>query len=284
MTKDIPRCKRVLSRDEFFRLKGIHDVNPWLAYENVLGLYELWDLTTNEVQKELVEFLISHFNYIDSDILREACKDLVYHIENIWNLSPSNTLITAICDNAEPDGSQYILQAMKNKFSSKWGSCLYNSITTTAHKVKSHSNLVIIDDFIGTGSKVSRKVKYVKKVFSSNNITDIRIYVCTIAAMKFSEKQFMHSVEDLYSHIWLLKGISEMAPEDKKERYISEMLSLESKLSWKDKQHNLYSLGYKQSETLFSIESTNVPNNVFPIFWWKHLAYGNERSTILRRL
>ena len=101
---------------------------------------------------------------------------------------------------------------------------------------------------------------------------------------KFSEKQFMHSVEDLYSHIWLLKGISEMAPEDKKERYISEMLSLESKLSWKDKQHNLYSLGYKQSETLFSIESTNVPNNVFPIFWWKHLAYGNERSTILRRL
>ena len=57
MTKDIPRCKRVLSRDEFFRLKGIHDFNPWLAYENVLGLYELWDLTTNEVQKELVHFL-----------------------------------------------------------------------------------------------------------------------------------------------------------------------------------------------------------------------------------
>lgn len=283
--KTIPRCKTVLSRDDFFRLKNIHDDNPWLAYENVLGLYELWNLTSNEEQKELLEFLIENFSYVDSDEFREACKAIANQIEIVWNLSPENTIVTAICDNVEPDGSQYLVQALKNKLSSgKWKKGLYNAITNAVYNVSDNENFVIVEDFIGTGNKVDRKIRYVLNTLLQRNISGVNIFVCSLAAMNFSSKRIEPLVKDLYSCKWLFKGISELAPEDKKEVYTREMLNLEQHLKFVGKQRKRYSFGYEKSETLFSVESTNVPNNVFPIFWWRLLDSGIEREPILRRL
>lgn len=285
MTRKIPRCKRILPREEFFRLKDIHDDNPWLAYENVLGLYELWNLTENENQKELLEFLIQKFSYVDSDDLRNACKAIADQIENVWQLSSENTIITAICDNAEPDGSQFLVQALKNKLSSgNWKKKLFNAITTAAHTVNGNTNIVIIDDFIGTGDKVARKIKYIQETLNRRNVVGINLYVCSLATMNFSREKLLPLVKGLFSYIWLSKGISELAPEDKREVYTLEMLNMEKHLKFAGKQRQKYSFGYGQSETLFSIDSTNVPNNVFPIFWWKLIEPGVEREPILRRL
>ena len=129
----IPRSQNLMTREEFMRLKTMHDNNPWLAYENVNGLYELWEIADNDVQKELLEFLIDNFSYVGSDKFREACKSIAYQIESEWELSPQNTIITAICDNFEPDGSQFLLQAIKNKLFGGWKDALYNAITTAAH-------------------------------------------------------------------------------------------------------------------------------------------------------
>ena len=41
---------------------------------------------------------------------------------------------------------------------------------------------------------------------------------------------------------------------------------------------------YKESESLFNLESYNVPNNVFPIFWWPQLKDNNYHKTLFRRL
>lgn len=280
----IPRCKETLSRDEFYRLKNIHDENPWLAYENVLGFYELWKLTENEEQKELLEFLIENFSYVDLGKLREACKLIANQVENVWQLSPENTIVTAICDNAKPDGSQFFLQAMKNEYSFEWRNSFYNAITNAVYEVKEHSNLVVIDDFIGTGNKVDRKITYVQNTLLSRGVADIRIYVCSLAAMGFSKERISKLANDLYSYLWLSKGIAELAPVEKKDAYNQEMLKLEQHLKMTERQRKLLSLGYEQSETLFSMASINVPNNVFPIFWWNFLDSGIERKPILRRL
>lgn len=284
MVREIPRCKKLLSRDEFFRLKNIHDESPWIAYENVLGLYELWELTDCENQKELLEFLISKFSYVDSDGVRDACKAIANQIQSVWELSSDNTIITAICDNTDPDGSQYILQAMKNKFSSNWRNSFYNAITNAVHKVKCGFNLVIIDDFIGTGNTVARKVKYVRKTLDGLGIEGVSIYVCSLAAMNFSKNVVANVVKDSYSYMYLYKGISELAPEAKRGAYTTEMNALEAHLYWSRNKRKIFSFGYEKSETLFSLETTNVPNNVFPIFWWPLLNPGVDRSTILRRL
>lgn len=280
----IPRCRNIVSREEFFRLKNIHDESPWLAYENVLGLYDLWELTDNESQKELLEFLISRFSYVDSEGVREACKSIANEIEKVWELSSDNTIITAICDNSDPDGSQYMIQAMKNKFSANWRNSFFNAITNAVHKVEHGFNLVIIDDFIGTGNTVARKVKYVQKTLEECGVDGVSIYVCSLAAMDFSRNVVAGVVKDSYSYMYLHKGISELAPASKRTSYTGAMHALEAHLHWSRNKRKTFSFGYERSEALFSLETTNVPNNVFPIFWWPYVKPGVDRATILRRL
>ena len=160
----------------------------------------------------------------------------------------------------------------------------YNAITNAVYAVKDNANLVIIDDFIGSGNKVLNKVSYVQRTLLAKGIKDVNIYVCSLAAMIFSKPQLTSIVNNVYSYMWLNKGITELAPEDKRMLYVKEMLALESHLLWAKNVKKKYSFGYKQSETLFSIMSTNVPNNVFPIFWWRYLRPNKMREPILRRL
>ncbi|GAL00777.1 hypothetical protein JCM19314_1814 [Nonlabens ulvanivorans] len=45
-----------------------------------------------------------------------------------------------------------------------------------------------------------------------------------------------------------------------------------------------FSLGWGKSETLYSWESFNLPNNNFPIFWWNKYVDGGTRNTVFNRL
>ena len=282
---NLPRSKYVFEQDDLLRLMDIHRRHPWLTYENPAGLEELWHISGQSAEdKELIEFLIDKFHYVDSNMLREACKSIVHHIEYIWGLLPENTIVSALCDNTEPDGSQYLVQSMKNKFSEGWKCSLSNSIVSSVYKVKSGDNLVIIDDFIGTGNTVLRKATWCVKKARELGVADLKIYICSLAAMRNSFQIIEHSAEDIYSVYWLNKGISDEAPIEKLAAYTKSMLTLEDSLSWHEKVKKKYTFGYKQSESLFSLESINVPNNVFPIFWWKYGKENELRPTVFRRL
>ena len=281
----LSRSKYVFDKDDLVRLMDIHRRHPWLMYEDPAGLEELWHVADESPEdKELIEFLLDKFHYVDSDMLREACKSLVNHIEANWGLSPENTIVSALCDNNEPDGSQYLVQSMKNKFSEGWKGRLGNSIVASVYEVKNGYNLVLVDDFIGTGNTVSRKSAWCRKKARDLGVTDLKIYVCSLAAMRSSYKVIEHSAEQIYSVYWLNKGISDEAPEEKLAAYTKSMLSLEDSLSWPKRIKKKYTFGFQQSESLFSLESINVPNNVFPIFWWKYGKENESRPTIFRRL
>ena len=43
-------------------------------------------------------------------------------------------------------------------------------------------------------------------------------------------------------------------------------------------------LGYGQAESLFCRKNKNVPNNVFPLMWWKQYADHTHRNTLFVRL
>lgn len=45
-----------------------------------------------------------------------------------------------------------------------------------------------------------------------------------------------------------------------------------------------YHLGYGQAESLFCRKNKNVPNNVFPLMWWKGYADHTHRNTLFVRL
>ena len=102
--------------------------------------------------------------------------------------------------------------------------------------------------------------------------------------MKFAEEVLESLDVDYFSVHWLNKGISELVSGEKKEVATKSMEELEKKLQKRYQGKKLPNFGYKRSESLFALESNNIPNNVFPIFWWPFLKGGVSRKTIFKRV
>ncbi len=181
----IDRSREVVDRSNYIRLVNLHQRYEW-TLRKPDALFELWCLTDNDSQKNLIQFLIEKFFHVDGKKLDEGCDVIANHVESIWGLTAQNTYLSAVCDNSKPDGSQMLIQGAKNRFSPNWRECnFYNSLPVAANEIKDNSNIVLIDDFIGTGDTICRKVKYLRQVIEKRKLSNISIYIASLVAMRF---------------------------------------------------------------------------------------------------
>lgn len=146
----INRATDKIDVDDFTRLTRLHLEHTWLTFEPQ-ALFELWCLSENDEQKNIIEFLIKNFSYVDGRSLADGCQLIANHIQNNWNLDATNTFLLATCDDSKPDGSQTLIQNLKNKFSVYWKeSNFFNSIVSGANEIPTDTNIILVDDFIGT--------------------------------------------------------------------------------------------------------------------------------------
>src|SRR5690554_4621328 len=104
MSNIINRATDRIDENDFSRLTRLHMEHIWLTYEPQ-ALFQLWCLSDNDEQKNVIEFLIKKFSYIDGRRLSEGCQLIANQIENEWNLNATNTFLLATCDDRKPDGS-----------------------------------------------------------------------------------------------------------------------------------------------------------------------------------
>ena len=248
------------------------------------GFVELWKSTDDDInQKKLILYLIHKFLYVDSKKADEYCGMIAYQITEKWGLQPINTTITAACDNANPDGSQLMVQKLKSRFPFHWKEFDFsNSLPEALHnKLNSNDNLVICDDFVGTGSTIVRKIEYTLKVIRERRLENVNLFIVSFAAMQFSQTVVMYP---FYSCNWLLKGISDTLTGDNLIAATRIMEGMESVLKPKISNRRLPKFGYKRSESLYNYENDNIPNNVFPIFWWKKYKDNSWRVPMFRKI
>ena len=81
----------------------------------------------------------------------------------------------------------------------------------------------------------------------------------------------------------LERGISDFYKGAELRRGRTYMRILESLLDQEFGQKPFPAFGYGGAEALFAIKNRDVPNSVFPIFWWPQLANGNRRQPLLTR-
>ncbi len=280
----INRATQKIDVNDFLTLTQLHIKYEWLQ-EEPEALFELWCLADCEDQKKLIESLIHNFLYINGRDLDNGCKSIVNQIESEWELTAANTIITATCDNSNPDGSQMILQKIKNKLSESWREkMLYNSLPVAANELQKTYNIVLVDDFIGTGDTICKKVTYLLRTLNDRKIDDYSIYIVSLAAMNFAKVPMDRLNIPYYSVHWLSKGISEKIALVQRANAIKAMEDLEAKLKENVSGRRLQNFGYKKSESLFALESNNIPNNVFPIFWWTRLKDDTLRKTLFHRI
>lgn len=102
--------------------------------------------------------------------------------------------------------------------------------------------------------------------------------------MEFALDKIEKLAISFYSPLILKKGITDFVKSRDGKLHFEHMTNIESKLQPFYKGEAMPSLGYGGSESLFAIEGINVPNNVFPVFWWPVLKGEIERNTIFKRI
>lgn len=271
--------------DDLFQLvENFH----WLRHL-MTPLMELWNFCDYREQQELLKALFQRFTFLDFYRLEQISISIFEKIK-LSGINSCNTIIAAIADPKDVDGSTAGLQFLKNKFLSTLGwqeSNFVPSITQAANEIHSNFNLFLFDDFIGSGKTFLRKLNYLISKLKERKVALNSISIIAFAGMELGISRICseHKIE-IICPVTLKRGISDFDSPDVVESSKEFMRKLEAKLSPKYRKLKLedHSLGYKESETLFQIQGYNCPNNLFPIFWWPFLLDKTERRTLFRRL
>ena len=281
----LKRASTKIEHDDFNKLMKLTIQQPWLENESE-ALVELWNLCNFTSEQELVFNLLSKFKYLNSEELKQFGQDVAEHILVKWNLKSSGTRIIAVSDKRDADGSQMFIQSLKNKFvSAQWKENNFINNIGDGHKLtRSNYNIVLLDDFIGTGDTIEKRVTWFRNKLAKRKKVNVTIRVVCLASLEIAKIKLDSLNIEYYSPIWLKKGISDNYTGADLASAIKDMKSLEKQLAPRFNGKYMPSFGYKKSEGLFAIEAFNVPNNVFPIFWWPVLSNRAKRNTLLKKL
>lgn len=282
----IPRAPVKMDHDSFVELFSLNVNYPWLQSESE-GMIELWNFCDEQEQRQLVSSLIRQFEVVDSNKLKMYGEQVASIISDTWNANPVRTRIVAVSDESHADGSQSFLQSLKNKFSVHDGwseGCFINDLREAVNVAKDDWTIVLLDDFIGTGRTIKRKVGWFLDELAKDGKHNVSVKAVAIAGMEESKNCLDELEVECFCPVWLRKGISDHFDGDALDYSTKSMQSLENKLGAKFKGMYLPRFGYGRSEALFCVEAYNVPNNVFPIFWWPVTKDNSARSTIFKRL
>jgi hypothetical protein len=193
------------------------------------------------------------------------------------------------------DGS-HLLQLIKAKFANHFWieDNFISTIGRGRYKIKDNVNIILFDDFIGTGETINTKFAWMKGHVGRSGASGVNLKLISIACMEEGFDLLKSQGIDFFTPLVLKKGISGYHFNQDALNKKQQMLQLEAKLMdlvlikqrSKTKSYQLkhYSLGYEQSETLYAIEGMNISDNVFPIFWWPYLQNGDLHNRIFERI
>jgi hypothetical protein len=282
MNVGLQKSKTVLSRSGLSKTLKLHEKQPWLTKKSI-EIEELRKICRTNTDLELVFDLLLRFKYLCGDEKQKCLKKIVNKIVSGWKLSPRDTVIVSKGFENYPDSSatvSYLVQPTFGKFQS-WTRKNFTLYTRDALRNSTFKNIVLVDDFSGSGTSVLRFLRWVDKVLSDENLPPKKIYVCFFSAMKKTRKAIGPLLGDrVYAAHWLKRGISDYDAK-KAGRRRDAMRELEKSLSGLNPK---FSLGFEASEALYACENFNIPNNNFPIFWYDRGQYNRRRTPLFGRL
>ncbi|MEP3676147.1 phosphoribosyltransferase [Sulfitobacter sp.] len=285
--EELPRAKEAMSRDLFALLMQLTSEQRWLVRRSQ-ELYDVVAVCDDEKQKKLIVDLISRFHFRSAQEYLEDRRNIAIKISQDWGCIPTNTMLIALQDNACADSSSAAVQQFKGPLAeyADWKTHNFiSSLSEVVQRAKDGSNIIIVDDFCGSGETISKKVLWLReKLQEAGKSVSLRVAVAS--SMEQSKGVICPLVEDFYSVHWLKKGIRDFYSGQDAVDAVELMEAIESKLGdrYGSKKLKDYKFGWKQSEALCYLEGENPPNNNFPIFWWRKAKPNSDRTTLLPRV
>ena len=263
---------------------------PWLDdAENALNSL-LFDECQSDEERKLILELIERFTYIEDDNFRKYLKLMALDIKQIPQLDVVSSQIVGLAGDSNSDSSQYIVYGLKSILGKE--NCLIKKFEVNFQKAfgnfkkDNYSTIILVDEFIGTGQTVLGRINRIKAQFNASHIDEncYKIYVKSLVSTEQGLKFLKQNKIDVTTQILLKKGIDDYYTNSEAELLKKRMIDLENRcLSSNYQGKDMPSLGYGQTQALYYRQDINVPNNVFPIFWWKKSANANDRNVLIFR-
>ena len=245
-----------ISKKYFFKLYSLVEHQDWLLDKDE-AFKDLWKECDNDDKKDLIIDLLNRFFFLRPK-KREEIECIIFNeLKDKFDLTKS--VFSPLADQSRQDGSVWESYNFRQHFLQELSSTFYNDIKG-CQQCKSDSDIILIDDFIGSGDKIIKKIKYLNTLVQKNIIACI----CPVGM-----KEGVERLREEYPSITFIvpkllkKGITDYDRNADYRKQIIKMLSEGIGIKEIEK-----FLGYNNSEALFSYEKyKNIPNNVFPLFW-----------------
>lgn len=276
-----------MKKEMFNIVLGLVKKQPWLESK----LHELEHILymdcKNERSLALILEVLDRFFYVNHTKYHSLISDLAYEIATLPNINDDNTQIVAMAADSNADSSQEVIYNLKPIMEELgWRNHIVVnrfSLAFKSFKTHGHKNIILVDDFIGTGKTVLGRIKEIKAQFSTTNITDYKIRVMVLVSTQSGLDNLVANGVEVTSITTIKKGIDDYYDETTAEINRQLMLEVESSLSKEYNGRLMPSLGYGNAQAAYCRENANTPNSVFPVFWWPIAADGSERKKLLVR-
>jgi hypothetical protein len=274
------------SREKFNTVFTLLARQPWLGAKHQELDHMLFDECQCDRSREMLINIVSGFFYLSGDQYNRALESLAQEVTAQENYQP-RTQVVAMAVDSGTDSSQEVLYNLKFVFSKLgWLDFKGVSLSTAAYRTftkTQRNNIVVVDDFVGSGQTVINRHKLITSQFKDNGITDYTISFKVLVSTRAGLKAVRDAGIAITTQHEISKAIDDCYPEEEAAEYRALMLTLEDGLSKEHGGRPMPSLGFNDAQAAFCREQANTPNSVFPIFWWPFKNNLDVRMTILHR-
>ena len=154
------------SKTDYLSLLSLVKKQEWLLGRHK-ELSSLLEFCEDKTESELIYELLNRFFFLYQKDMNTCWERMVDQIFNEWKLAHNDTQIVAMAKGAHADSSQAVLHALKRQIRSQTGknATTKSTINASIESVESKPCIVIVDEFIGSGDTVKRRIEYLKKEF-----------------------------------------------------------------------------------------------------------------------
>ena len=200
-----------LNRNEFTLLFSLLLRQSWLE-SKMRAVLDLLELCDDRDSQNLVCELLDRFLYLRDAQYNEAIDKIHEQIFEIWNLHPESTQIVALTGDHHSDSGERIAYDLKVVCGAKGneGVTLVNRYDRAIRHLSTHPNIVLVDEFVGSGRTLSGRIHTLKQTFAKQKPgINFSIRVCVVAGMSLSLDGIDQEGVDVFSVHRLNKGINE---------------------------------------------------------------------------
>lgn len=275
-----------MRKNAYLEMTKLYDSQVWLKDRHEELQYLLYKDCRDDLDRGLMYRLLARFESVNDERFRESLFTILHGIKSRQGFKPANTLILPLTRDRRLDSGLLVVVAIKPILQElEIEEVLTANRSGYCQKMLSENpqieQVILIDEFLGTGQTLINCHAEIQRQLAQAGRLDVKVSARYIAAQLDGMIHCQNNGIDVETEILIGKGISdhENIPGNALER----MKEIEEVLDKHCSRNPFPSLGYGESEALYCRIGGNVPNNVFPVFWWARYRDGQRRKPILTR-